>query len=221
MFPATFWPAGGLIGAFIFGLILFAAWALFASRIGELVRHAAAGPSGEPHRPPGRARQALHADGARPARRAARSAAGHRALLHLLGLHHHPARRAQPLGDGLQLRDSHHQLARLRRHPGYLPRRRLHQPAHLRLPAPRPASTPVAEPDARHGRRLHHPRPDRARAHLGLLLRGLRLRRHQRRVLDAAWRARRAGVDWHPAIHGVCAGWASPGGRMCWWCSAS
>ncbi len=38
MFPATFWPAGGLIGAFIFGLILFAAWALFASRISELVR---------------------------------------------------------------------------------------------------------------------------------------------------------------------------------------
>jgi Fe-S oxidoreductase len=38
MFPATFWPAGGLIGAFLFGLILFAAWALFASRIGELVR---------------------------------------------------------------------------------------------------------------------------------------------------------------------------------------
>ena len=38
MFPATFWPAGGLIGAFIFGLILFAAWALFASRVSELVR---------------------------------------------------------------------------------------------------------------------------------------------------------------------------------------
>jgi Fe-S oxidoreductase len=38
MFPATFWPAGGLIGAFIFGLILFAAWALFATRISELVR---------------------------------------------------------------------------------------------------------------------------------------------------------------------------------------
>jgi Fe-S oxidoreductase len=38
MFPATFWPAGGLIGAFIFGLILFSAWALFATRISELVR---------------------------------------------------------------------------------------------------------------------------------------------------------------------------------------
>ena len=38
MFPATFWPAGDLIGSFIFGLILFAAWALFASRIRELVR---------------------------------------------------------------------------------------------------------------------------------------------------------------------------------------
>ena len=38
MFPATFWPAGGLIGAIIFGVILFAAWALFASRISELVR---------------------------------------------------------------------------------------------------------------------------------------------------------------------------------------
>jgi Fe-S oxidoreductase len=38
MFPATFWPAGGLIGAFLFGLILFAAWALFATRISELVR---------------------------------------------------------------------------------------------------------------------------------------------------------------------------------------
>src|SRR3954454_9934896 len=38
MFPATLWPAGGLIGAFIFGLTLFAAWALFASRIGELVQ---------------------------------------------------------------------------------------------------------------------------------------------------------------------------------------
>src|SRR6478672_705470 len=38
MFPATFWPAGGLIGAFIFGIILFAAWALFATRISELVR---------------------------------------------------------------------------------------------------------------------------------------------------------------------------------------
>jgi len=38
MFPATLWPAGGIIGAIIFGVTLFAAWALFASRISELVR---------------------------------------------------------------------------------------------------------------------------------------------------------------------------------------